>query len=181
MWRSIASSVTAAKASSLFTDHKAAAAFFWLQLFAWLGSLTLVGLTWYQQRTNPRSHAFAQPSAEYPDPNDDPFDAGEFDAEPPRTAYAAGGGYRPSGEFFEGQGEGGVFGEGVHGYEGVGEQRFEEEEEKYHPRKRDPFEDQPTGGREEWGPGGGGTDPYAQIREVSLERRAGDGLKPGAD
>lgn len=167
MHGSIASSVTAAKCSTLCSDEKAGAAFFWLLLFAWLASLALVGLAWHQHRNSPRSAPFETPALEFA--SDDPFDASDL-ADAPATAYAAGGGYRASGDYYDGQGERGLFSERAHEYEGVGGQRFEEDEEKYHPHATDPFEDQGAGQGYGWrgGDGGAGTeDPYEAIRKVS--------------
>ncbi len=170
--RSIASSVTASKCgATLCTDQRAGAAFFWIELFAWLASLALVGLTWYQQRTNPKSHPFNEPSSEFPHDPEDPFDPTDIQ-DAPNTAYAEGGGYRPSGDYYDGQGERGLFAERAHEYEGVGGQRFEEDDEKYHPRARDPFEDHAGGQGYEWRQSPpAGEDPYEAIRKASCRAR----------
>ena len=61
-----------------------------------------------------------------------------------------------------------MFVEQAHEYEGVGGQRFEEEEAKYHPRARDPFEDQGRGQGYEWRQSPPvGEDPYEAIRKGS--------------
>lgn len=59
-----------------------------------------------------------------------------------------------------------MFGERVQEYEGVGGQRFEEEEEdKYRPRVEDPFAE--VGGGQAWQ---GEGDPYEAIRKASREK-----------
>lgn len=133
---------------------------------AWLATLSLVGLHWYQQRTNPRSTAFSvEAGAHFPLDGEeaDAFDPSDLELQhDPAPAWSAKEqGFRPSGDYYDGQGTRGLFAEGApRGYDAGTRERLEEGE-RYHPQGiRDPFED----------PYGGGTevqDAYDAVRKVS--------------
>ncbi|ORY77642.1 hypothetical protein BCR35DRAFT_305416 [Leucosporidium creatinivorum] len=124
-------------------NKRAAAAFFWLTTLAWLTTLGFVFLTWYQIRKHPVSSGFAIPGSQFPADDEEAFAHSDVESTPYSQvggrANVVGGangggemGYRPSGDYYEGQGEGRLFGDsGAYG-----------EEDYHHPQARDPFEDQ---------------------------------------
>lgn len=71
-------------------------------------------------------------------------------------------GYRPSGDYYAGEGEGRLFAETAQGY---GRGGRAQDEELYHPAAKDPFEDQPTSGGA-YGRDYDAADPYEAIRKV---------------
>lgn len=143
-------------------NKRAGAAFFWLTTLAWATSLALVALSWYQIRKHPVSSGFAVPGAQFPADDDEAF--AHSDLEP--TPYSQVGGranvlsgqpaYRPSGDYYEGQGEGRLFGD--HG--GYGEQDY------HHPSTRDPFADQEDEEAREREARFASADPYEAIKKV---------------
>lgn len=97
-------------------------------------------LTWYKIRKHPVSSGFAIPGSQFPADDEEAFAHSDVEATPysqvgGRANVLGGGGepgYRPSGDYYEGQGEGRLFGDsGTYG-----------EQDYHHPQARDPFEDQ---------------------------------------
>ncbi|GAA5980651.1 hypothetical protein JCM11641_000163 [Rhodosporidiobolus odoratus] len=151
-------------------NKRAAAAFFWLTFFSWLGSLTLTVLVFIRIRRHPTSGGFAPPGSHFPADADEAFSRPSYEpgyaptstAENPFTnVHAAhshanmGGGYRPSHDYAEG-------GERLFDEQGLRGQGYDAA-----PQRRDPFEDP----QEEYGAGGGegryggSVDPYEAIRQ----------------
>ena len=151
-------------------NKRAGAAFFWLNfrassfsplapsltLFAvaWSATLGLVLFTWYNIRKNPQSTGFVIPRSQFPTDDEEAFAHSDTEA-PPHM------GYRPSGDYYAGEGEGRLFAETAQGY---GRGRVEEEGH-YHPAAKDPFEDQPASGGA-YGRDYEAADPYEAIRKV---------------
>ncbi|GAA5842647.1 hypothetical protein JCM11251_007750 [Rhodosporidiobolus azoricus] len=165
--------------SGFCRNKRAGAAFFWLNTFAWIGSLTLTFLVFYRIRRHPTSGGFIPPGSQFPADADEEAAFG-------RPSYdfgsgAAGGRYAPTAT---GEGEGpfadsmgGVHAGGYrpsHDYAEGGERLFNEDglsgqgyDQGLGMGRRDPFEDPQDGGYGGGGPGryGGNDDPYEAIRK----------------
>lgn len=114
---------------------------------AWSASLGIVLLTFRDIRKNTSSTGFVVPGSQFPNDDEEAF-------APSDTETPNGGGYRASGDYYAGEGEGRLFGERVQGYGGGGQ------------GVRDPFED-PTSSTD-YAARYDGADPYEAIRKVSL-------------
>ncbi|KAK4700109.1 hypothetical protein P7C70_g6142, partial [Phenoliferia sp. Uapishka_3] len=142
-------------------NKRAGAAFFWLNFLAWATTLGLILLAWFKIRKNPRAiGGFAIPGSQFRQDDEDAFAHSDGESQTPGVGGAGGAsmGYRPSGDYYTGEGESRLFSESAVGYG----------DDSYHPQTRDPFEDQPTyGGHED-----PDVDPYQAIRK-SMDVRPG--------
>ena len=118
---------------------------------AWSTTLGFILYSWYQIRKSPKSTGFAIPGARL---DDEAF--AHSDSEPVDGSTV---GYRPSGDYYTGEGESRLFAETAPGYG----------DDAYHPRATDPFADQETYG-EQGRYDEVDSDPYAAIRKVSCLR-----------
>ncbi|KAI5474233.1 hypothetical protein MNV49_003863, partial [Pseudohyphozyma bogoriensis] len=145
-------------------NKRAAAAFWWFNLIAWLTTLAFVILNWRSVRRNPQSSGFVIPGSQFPADDEEVF-AYQSDAEQRGPASGEVRGYRPSGDYYHGQdgeesAERGLFSKSAPGYPGGSG-----EDGRYRSEVNDPFDDVNAGRGHGYEQAGGEDDPYDVIRK----------------